>query len=123
MAVPRAIPNCSQLAARYQFKAEDLIITNGSQQASIILADTLRPWYIVIMEAPTYFVCTGMLETTGVTTHGIPCDHGHERRLPKTISTGCDKQEIKRLKAIYTVSYCQNPGGWTLSLDRAQAVI
>ena len=77
------------------------------------------------MEAPTYFVCTGMLEAAGVTTHGIPCDHEgmnvdfFEDYLNRLRQTG----EIKRLKAIYTVSYCQNPGGWTLSLDRRRKLL
>jgi 2-aminoadipate transaminase len=99
--------------------SSQILITNGSQQLLYLVTECLcDPGDIVLVEAPTYFVFLGILQSHGVQGRGI--------RMTKT---GLDPDHLKtvledlrrtgglaRVKLLYSVTYYQNPTGITTSL-------
>lgn len=103
------------------FAADQVLVTTGSQQALYLAAQVLLdPGDIVLVEAPSYFVYTAALASFGARCIGIPMDEGGmridllERELHQLDRDGL----LRRVKAVYTVDYFQNPTGLTLSAER-----
>lgn len=108
------------------YRAEDVVITTGSQQLLYLIGELLLdPGDIVLVEAPSYFVFHGVLESLGVRALQIPMDDegmiidALEDRLEQLERSG----ELPRVKMIYTVDYFQNPTGLTLSLPRRKQLV
>ena len=103
------------------FKAEDVVITTGSQQFLYMLGELLLdPGDIVITEAPSYFVYHGILTSLGIRTLTVPMDeHGMQTEALADLLAQLEQAgELGRVKLIYTVDYFQNPTGLTLALER-----
>jgi 2-aminoadipate transaminase len=98
-----------------------VVITNGSAQLLYLVAEALLdPGDIVLVEAPTYFVFLGVLETRGARAIGIEIDEGGMKldSLEATLEGLEARGELDRVKLIYTVSEHSNPSGISLAEDR-----
>lgn len=109
-----------------RFDPDNLFITNGSQQALYLAAQTLCDrGDIVLVEEPSYFVCLEMLKGLGIRPVGIPCDPSGVI-LPNALSAKLAELdaagERSRIKAIYLVSYFCNPSSRSLELPEKEAV-
>lgn len=99
-------------------RPENILITSGSQQLLYLVVETLcDPGDIVLVEDPTYFVFLGILQSHGVRARGVPLgadglDRGALDRLLMRLKRA---GELPRVKALYLVSYFQNPTGTTTS--------
>lgn len=108
------------------YHADQVIITNGSQQLLYLLVQVLcDPGDVVLVEDPTYFVFLGILEAHGVAACGVRLEHdgidlGH---LDRVLDRLCRTGQIRRLKLLYFVGYAHNPTGITWSFDKKVAVL
>ncbi|WZO99717.1 PLP-dependent aminotransferase family protein [Isosphaeraceae bacterium EP7] len=105
----------------YASAHDRILITTGSQQLLYLVAEALiNPGDIVIVEAPTYFVYLGVLETQGARAVGVPIDDGGMRldALEQTLVEIEARGELDRVKLIYTISEHSNPSGISLAADR-----
>lgn len=98
-----------------------LVVTTGSAQLLYLVTEALLdPGDIVLVEAPTYFVFLGVLETRGARAIGIEIDEGGMRLdvLESTLADLEARGELDRVKLIYTVSEHSNPSGISLAEER-----
>jgi 2-aminoadipate transaminase len=98
-----------------------VVVTTGSAQLLYLVAEALLdPGDIVLVEAPTYFVFLGVLETRGARAIGIEIDEGGMRldALESTLADLESRGELDRVKLIYTVSEHSNPSGISLAEER-----
>lgn len=113
-------------AAERSLTPEQVIVTSGSNQLLHLLADTLfDPGDIVLCAAPTYFVYLGVTKNLQVRAISVACDdHGlMPDALEDRLRTIAAQGELDRVKAIYVVSYFDNPRSVTLSAERRAAVV
>lgn len=106
--------------------ADDVVMTNGSQQLLFILTDILvEPGDIVITEWPSYFVYTSALESFGAQVRCVEMDeHGLiPEKLDALLARIADEGQLHRVKILYTCDYHQNPTGITLSAERRPQVL
>jgi GntR family transcriptional regulator/MocR family aminotransferase len=99
--------------------AENILITNGSQQAIDLLARTfIAPGDTVIVENPTYPGASNAFGALGARLIGIPLDESG-------MQTANLEQIIirQRPKLIYTIPTFHNPTGITLSFERRRQLI
>lgn len=97
------------------------VVTTGSQQLLYLIAEALLdPGDIVLVEAPTYFVFLGVLETRGARVIGVETDDGGLRldALEATLQELKANGLLPRVKLIYTISEHANPTGVSLAEDR-----
>ena len=95
-----------------------VVVTTGSAQLLYLVAEALLdPGDIVLVEAPTYFVFLGVLETRGARAIGIEIDEGGMKldALEATLAGLEARGELDRVKLIYTVSEHSNPSGISLA--------
>lgn len=101
---------------------KNFFITNGSQQALYLAMQVLcDAGDIVLVDRPSYFVYLEMLVGLGVQARSIPVDADGRvdgRALGHLFSVMRERGELKRLKAVYFVSYFSNPSA--RSLDEAE---
>jgi 2-aminoadipate transaminase len=103
-----------------------VVLTAGSNQLLHLVTETLLdPGDIVLCSAPSYFVYLGLLRNLGVRAVGVDCD---ERGiLPDALDEQLDRLahagQLARVKALYLVSYCDNPRGVSLSAERRRRVM
>lgn len=104
---------------------EHIVLTSGSQQLLFLVTDVLcDPGDIVLVEDPTYFVYMGVLEAVGTRTLGITIDddgiipEALEERLEELRRAG----DLPRLKALYLMTYYQNPKGTSTSWERRERI-
>lgn len=105
---------------------DQVLLTAGSNQLLHLLAETLfDPGDIVLCSAPTYFVFLGLLANLGVRAVGVECDERGmlPERLAERLDQLCEQGERDRVKAVYLVSYCDNPRGTTLPRERRRALM
>ena len=103
-----------------------VVVTAGSNQLLHLVADTLLdPGDIVLCAAPSYFVFMATLANVGARTVGVETDsdgmnpEALERELSRRQAAG----ELARVKAIYLVTYYDNPTGITTAGPRRQRII
>jgi len=104
---------------RESFDAGDCFVTNGSQQALYLAAQTLcDPGDIVLVEQPSYFVFLEMLQGLGIRAVGMPMREDGEVDVP-AVGALLDRfeasGEIDLVKAVYLVSFFANPTGHSIS--------
>ncbi len=116
----------SQLAARVtrQDRRQDslddasVLITNGSQQMLSLALQTLcDPGDVILVERPTYFVMLELARGLGVEPRSLPYrDDGtlDHPALDRMLADWTESGEIRRLKAVYLVSYFSNPSSHSL---------
>ncbi len=100
---------------------DQVVLTAGSNELLHLLADTLLdPGDIVICAAPSYFVFLGMAAGLGVRTIGVEMDE--DGIIPEAVEDQLARLErageLPRVKAIYVVSYFDNPSSITLAKER-----
>jgi 2-aminoadipate transaminase len=105
---------------------EQLLITQGSQQALYLLLEAITdPGDIFLVEDPTYFVFLGLLKGFGIRTRGVATDHAGilpeelDRKLDQIEKAG----ELDKVKALYLVTYAQNPTGRSTDYDRKKQAL
>ncbi|MEX2187108.1 MAG: PLP-dependent aminotransferase family protein [Pirellulales bacterium] len=115
-----------QTRAASKVTTERVVLTAGSNQLLHLATECLcDPGDIVLCAAPTYFVYLGLLAGLGVRAIGVEADRDGlipdavEAELARRAAAG----EARRVKAVYVVSYYDNPSSATLSLDRRSRLL
>jgi 2-aminoadipate transaminase len=130
--------NLRQLTARHLQKLDDagatskshswekVIITGGSQQLLYMTLEALCDEdNLVLVEDPTYFVFLSILQSRGIRARGVRLerdglDLAHlEIVLQRLKKSG----ELPRLKALYLISYFQNPTGVTTRFKKKHDIL
>ncbi|WP_417731341.1 PLP-dependent aminotransferase family protein [Rosistilla oblonga] len=106
--------------------ADRMILTAGSNQLLHLVAECVfDEGDIVLCAAPTYFVFLGLLKDMGVRAFGIEADD--QGMIPESLDQGlqqlADNNELHRVKSVYLIPYCDNPGGSTVPEARRQELI
>lgn len=110
-------------AASLNLTAENILVTTGSQQGLYLLGTVLLdPGDIVIASAPDYFVYTSALASFGADIRTVEMDAEGMRidRVAELLDALEADGQIQRVKAVYVVSYYQNPTGLNLSAERRE---
>ncbi|MDE3066032.1 MAG: PLP-dependent aminotransferase family protein [Verrucomicrobiota bacterium] len=105
---------------------ERLMITGGSQQLLYMTVEALcDPGDIVLVEDPTYFVFLGLLQSHGVRARGVKLERDglDLLHLESVLERLCKSGELDRVKALYLVSYFQNPTGVTTSFAKKAGIL
>jgi 2-aminoadipate transaminase len=105
---------------------ERVIITGGSQQLLYMTLEVLcDEGDILLVEDPTYFVFLSILESRGIQARGVKLEpDGIDLVHLEQVLTRLKKSgELHRVKALYLVTYFQNPTGATTSLAKKSAVL
>lgn len=108
------------------YRSDRVLITHGSQQFLYLLSEALFDKDdIVLLEAPTYFVYLGMLQSFGVQSRSIPMepDGLNIKLLKETLETLKRTGQLSRVKLLYLVSYFQNPTGYSTSHAKKKAIL
>ncbi|HEY4313263.1 MAG TPA: PLP-dependent aminotransferase family protein [Pirellulales bacterium] len=105
---------------------DQVLMTAGSNELLHLLVDTLcNPGDIVLCPEPTYFVFLGILHNIGVRPVGVAADErglipeALDEELARLDAAG----ELGRVKALYVVSYFDNPSTVTLAEERRGLVV
>ena len=105
---------------------ERVMITGGSQQLLYMTIEALcDEGDIVLVEDPTYFVFLSILQSRGLRACGVRLardglDLAHlETVLQRLKKSG----QLRRVKALYLVSYFQNPTGVTTSFAKKRGIL
>lgn len=113
-------PLRSWIASRYEVSDDQVVVTNGSMQADAFLFTTLvQPGDHVVVESPSYDRTLKSLKGLGAQLHAIDLE-----------SDGIDVDQLRALlesgirpKLAHIIPNFQNPAGYTLSLDKRQALV
>src|SRR5207244_758055 len=107
------------IGERYGVEHERVVLTNGSLQGFVFLAERLAAGKRVLVEAPTYDRPLRILARLGAEVVALPMDE-----------EGLDPDALEQaLRAgpppafLYTIPTFQNPSGRTLSLERRRQVL
>jgi 2-aminoadipate transaminase len=109
----------------YTPRAEELLVTSGSQQAVDLIARALlEAGDVVVVEAPTYPGTLHCLRNAGARFATVPtdCEGMVVEALPDTIDRAVAATG-NRPKLIYTVPDFSNPSGACMSLERRQRLV
>ena len=99
---------------------EELTVTSGGMECIALLCQALlEPGDLVAVEAPTYLGALMAFATAEADVVGIPLDSGGlvVDALAERLDAGA------RPKFLYVIPEYQNPSGWTLALDRREALV
>jgi 2-aminoadipate transaminase len=103
------------LAERYGVDPARVVVTSGSLQGFVFLAQRLvRPGARVLVEAPTYDRALTILDRLGAQV--VPLATDEEGLLPEAVERALDAGEPPAF--LYTIPTFQNPSGRTLALER-----
>jgi 2-aminoadipate transaminase len=105
---------------------EHVIITGGSQQLLYMTLEAIcDEGDIILVEDPTYFVFLSILQSRGIKARGVKLEpDGIELAHLEQVLTRLKKSgELRRVKALYLVTYFQNPTGATTSLAKKRATL
>ena len=105
---------------------DQLVIGAGSNQLLQLISDCLlEPGDFVLCAAPSYFVYLGTVAGIGAVAHGVETDE--QGMIPEALEDQLKsihgRGELARVKAIYVVSYFDNPRGTTISIERRQQLL
>jgi 2-aminoadipate transaminase len=115
-----------QTVEEFGASADQIVVSNGSQQLLALLTDALvNPGDIVITAWPSYFVYTGVLMTAGADVRCVDMDEdGIKPQSLDAVLAGIEREgKLDRVKIVYIVSYHDNPMGVTLSEERRPRVL
>lgn len=100
--------------------AEQVLVTNGSQQGLDLIARAMfDPGDVIIVEGPTYFGALQAFDAYEVDYCVAPMDdHG---LIPEELARILESEP--RAKALYTVPTFQNPTGVSTTPERAQQIV
>jgi 2-aminoadipate transaminase len=105
---------------------ERVIITGGSQQLLYMTLEALcDEGDIILVEDPTYFVFLSILQSRGIKARGVKLERDgiDLLHLGKVLTRLKKSGELRRVKALYLVTYFQNPTGATTSLAKKSAAL
>ncbi|HET8751903.1 MAG TPA: PLP-dependent aminotransferase family protein [Gaiellaceae bacterium] len=103
------------LAERHGVEPSRVVITSGSLQGFVFLAEHLvRPGMRVLVEAPTYDRPLKILTRLGAEI--VPVEMDEEGLVPEAVEEALDEGDAPAF--LYTIPTFQNPSGRTLSLER-----
>lgn len=105
---------------------EHIIITNGSQQFLYLITEALcDPGDIVIVEAPTYFVFLGIIQSLGVIPKNVHMDEDgiNLDALKSLLDSLARTGELPRVKFLYSITYFQNPTSRTTSAEKKRIIL
>ena len=105
---------------------DQVVLTAGSNQLLYLLAEALLdPGDIILCDAPTYFVFLGIVRTLGARAIGVRCDDAGMciDDLEATLQACAQRGELARVKAIYVMSYFDNPRSLSLPRERRGALV
>ena len=105
---------------------ERVIITGGSQQLLYMTLEALCDEDdIVLVEDPTYFVFLSILQSRGIRARGVRLERdGLDPAHLETVLERLKKsRELRRLKALYLISYFQNPTGVTTRFEKKRGIL
>jgi len=118
--------NDGEALAGQHLSVDQVVMTAGSNELLHLLVDTLcNPGDIILCPEPTYFVFLGILQNIGVRAVGVAADaqglipESLEEELARLDAAG----ELGRVKALYVVSYFDNPSTVTLAEERRGPVV
>ena len=107
-----------------QVSADDIILADGSNQPIHMLLEVLLdPGDVVLTEEFVYSGTLNTLRRFQADIRGVACDEDGivPEALEGAIKTAA--AQGKRPKFIYTIPSFQNPQGWTMTLERRQALV
>jgi 2-aminoadipate transaminase len=108
------------LAERHGVEPSRVVITNGSLQGFVFLAEHLvRPGTRVLVEAPTYDRPLKILARLGAEI--VPLEMDDEGVLPDALERAVGERDVPAF--LYTIATFQNPSGRTLSTERRRRVV
>jgi 2-aminoadipate transaminase len=100
-------------------RADELLITSGSQQALTLIATVLlEPGDTVLVEEPSYLAALQAFQLAGAAVVPVPCD---DDGLDPEAAAALAERHGARL--LYTIPTFQNPTGRTLPLERREALV
>jgi 2-aminoadipate transaminase len=102
------------------------LITGGSQQLLYMTLEALCDADdIVLVEDPTYFVFLSILQSRRLRARGVRLERDglHLAHLECVLQSLKRSGQLRRVKALYLVSYFQNPTGVTTSFKKKQAAL
>jgi 2-aminoadipate transaminase len=103
-----------------------VIITGGSQQLLYMTLEALcDEGDVILVEDPTYFVFLSILQSRGIKARGVKLERDgiDLAHLEKVLERLKKSGELRRVKALYLVTYFQNPTGATTSLAKKSAAL
>ena len=110
----------------YREAIDRTVVTTGSAQLIYLICEALLdPGDIVLVEAPTYFVFLGPVETRGARAVRVPIDDKGLRvdALDQTFTRLQVDGELDRVKLIYTIPEHANPTGISLARERRGPIL
>jgi 2-aminoadipate transaminase len=113
-------------AGNRAYSADRTMITNGSQQLLYMVTEALcDPGDIVLVEDPTYFVFLGILQSRGLRTRAVSMDEDgiNLEQLDRVLKSLQRSGRLRRVKALYLVSYFQNPTGVTAGFKKKRGAL
>jgi len=113
-------------AAEMNVSVDQVVVTAGSNVFLFLVADTLLdPGDVVLCGAPSYFVFLGLLANLGVQAVGVETDQ--QGLIPEAVeeelARRAESGDLHRIKAIYAVSYYDNPSSVTIPAQRRAALV
>jgi DNA-binding transcriptional MocR family regulator len=102
-----------------EVRAEDVLITSGSQQGLDLAARVFaKPGDLVITESPTYLGALDVFQSNDIVVRGVPVDD-------EGMQIGALQELVSRRRPslIYTIPAFHNPTGVTLSRQRRQRLL
>lgn len=115
-----------QTPEQFGATADQIVVSNGSQQLLALLTDALvNPGDIVITAWPSYFVYTGVLITAGAEVRCVDTDENGmvPEKLDALLAAIEREGKLDRVKIVYVVDYHDNPTALTLSEDRRPQLV
>ncbi len=109
-----------------QVDLDRVVLTAGSNQLLHLVSETLLdPGDIVLCSSPSYFVFLGTLQNLDARTVGIATDQDGmiPDSLQQQLESLKDNDQLHRVKAVYVVSYYDNPQGVSLDASRRQEIV
>jgi 2-aminoadipate transaminase len=103
-----------------------VMITGGSQQLLYMTLEALcDEGDMVLVEDPTYFVFLSILQSRGLRARGVRLERdGLDLMHLETVLQRLKKSgELRRVKALYLISYFHNPTGVTTSFEKKRGVL
>ena len=120
------LENDGSALAGQHLSTDQVVVTAGSNELLHLLVDTLcNPGDIILCPEPTYFVFLGVLHNIGVRAVGVASDENGlipgalEEQLARLSAAG----ELPRVKALYVVTYFDNPSTVTLAEERRVPIV
>lgn len=108
------------------YSPKRVIISGGSQQLLYMTLEALcDEGDVILIEDPTYFVFLSILQSRGIQARGVRLERDGidlvhlEKLLERLKKSG----ELRRVKALYLVTYFQNPTGVTTSLAKKSSTL